>query len=339
MCAVALRQSRSEVSRIAGARKAAIAGYVIPCDSTLRETPRGGEGWVYEIKAETTEASDPQVAALHQANLAQKAFGSTRSFRPKSSTVRNRPKERSATRSSTAFGRISNGRLRSFLARGGEAAQQPAPPSRPNSIVRLWNSLRRIGATAPRSTPRRHNLTTIGRERKAARHPLMTIDFPLTRRTVSESHHAVRPLLGRRRNSDHQWDLRPACLLSGPLRGLLNPSGREKSSLGRSRPEALGGAFVAMICGRECRCAPSLAVLGERLFSRMPANRLLAQDSILAKNAYVGQPFIFATCNRLQAAVCFRAASLLRNSSSHCSSFGESGSSEGRQAGLPSSGS
>src|SRR5581483_11743916 len=52
MCAVALRQSRSGVSRIAGARKAAIPGYIEPCDPTLRENPPRGEGWVYEIKAD-----------------------------------------------------------------------------------------------------------------------------------------------------------------------------------------------------------------------------------------------------------------------------------------------
>jgi len=52
MCAVALRQTRSGVSRVAGARKAAIQGYIEPCDPTLREHPPRGEGWVYEIKAD-----------------------------------------------------------------------------------------------------------------------------------------------------------------------------------------------------------------------------------------------------------------------------------------------
>lgn len=52
MCAVALRQSRSGVSRVAGARKTAIPGYIDPCDPTLRESPPRGEGWVYEIKAD-----------------------------------------------------------------------------------------------------------------------------------------------------------------------------------------------------------------------------------------------------------------------------------------------
>ncbi|MGL3104788.1 DNA ligase D [Bradyrhizobium sp. BR 1432] len=52
MCAVALRQPRSGVSRVAGARKAAIPGYIEPCDPTLREKPPRDEGWVYEIKAD-----------------------------------------------------------------------------------------------------------------------------------------------------------------------------------------------------------------------------------------------------------------------------------------------
>ncbi len=56
MCAVALRQSRSGVSRVAGARKTAIPGYIEPCDPTLRENPPGGEGWVYEIKADRYRA-------------------------------------------------------------------------------------------------------------------------------------------------------------------------------------------------------------------------------------------------------------------------------------------
>ena len=52
MCAVALRQSRSKVSRVAGAHKTAIPGYIEPCDPTLREDPPRGEAWVYEIKAD-----------------------------------------------------------------------------------------------------------------------------------------------------------------------------------------------------------------------------------------------------------------------------------------------
>src|SRR3954463_2723063 len=52
MCAVALRQSRAEVSRVHGAVKAAIPGYIEPCDPTLREKPPRGEDWVYEIKAD-----------------------------------------------------------------------------------------------------------------------------------------------------------------------------------------------------------------------------------------------------------------------------------------------
>lgn len=52
MCAVALRQSRSGVSGITGARKAAIPDYIEPCDPTLRERPPRGTDWVYEIKAD-----------------------------------------------------------------------------------------------------------------------------------------------------------------------------------------------------------------------------------------------------------------------------------------------
>ncbi|MCK1411937.1 DNA ligase D, partial [Bradyrhizobium sp. CW4] len=52
MCAVALRQSRSGVPRVHGAIKAAIPGYIEPCDPTLREKPPRGEDWVYEIKAD-----------------------------------------------------------------------------------------------------------------------------------------------------------------------------------------------------------------------------------------------------------------------------------------------
>src|SRR5437588_4880643 len=52
MGAVALRQSRSGVSRVHGAVKAAIPGYIEPCDPTLREKPPRGEDWVYEIKAD-----------------------------------------------------------------------------------------------------------------------------------------------------------------------------------------------------------------------------------------------------------------------------------------------
>src|SRR3954452_12135802 len=52
MCAVALRQSRLGVSRVHGAIRAAIPGYIEPCDPTLREKPPRGEDWVYEIKAD-----------------------------------------------------------------------------------------------------------------------------------------------------------------------------------------------------------------------------------------------------------------------------------------------
>src|SRR3954467_15277871 len=50
MCAVALRQSRFGVARVHGAIKAAIPGFIEPCDPTLRERPPRGEDWVYEIK-------------------------------------------------------------------------------------------------------------------------------------------------------------------------------------------------------------------------------------------------------------------------------------------------
>jgi bifunctional non-homologous end joining protein LigD len=52
MCAVALRQSRSGVSRVHGAIKVANPGFIEPCDPTLREKPPRGEEWVYEIKAD-----------------------------------------------------------------------------------------------------------------------------------------------------------------------------------------------------------------------------------------------------------------------------------------------
>src|SRR3954464_196014 len=52
MCAVALRQSRLRVSRVHGAIRAAIPGYIEPCDPTLREKPPRGDDWVYEIKAD-----------------------------------------------------------------------------------------------------------------------------------------------------------------------------------------------------------------------------------------------------------------------------------------------
>src|SRR5207245_11328531 len=65
MCAVALRQSRFGVSRVAGARKIAIPGYSEPCDPTLRESPPRGEGWVYEIKADGYRAQ----LHLHQGQV------------------------------------------------------------------------------------------------------------------------------------------------------------------------------------------------------------------------------------------------------------------------------
>ncbi|MBR0838820.1 DNA ligase D [Bradyrhizobium liaoningense] len=71
MCAVALRQFRSGVSRVAGARKAAIPGYIEPCDPTLRENPPRDEGWVYEIKA------DGYRAQLHLENENVKIYSRT----------------------------------------------------------------------------------------------------------------------------------------------------------------------------------------------------------------------------------------------------------------------
>jgi bifunctional non-homologous end joining protein LigD len=52
MCAVSLRSSRSGVSRVPGARKAPIPGYLEPCDPTLQENAPHGKEWVYEIKAD-----------------------------------------------------------------------------------------------------------------------------------------------------------------------------------------------------------------------------------------------------------------------------------------------
>src|SRR4051795_4878829 len=52
MCAVALRPRPVSLSRVPGARKAAIAHFIEPCDPTLRErAPQGGE-WRYEIKGD-----------------------------------------------------------------------------------------------------------------------------------------------------------------------------------------------------------------------------------------------------------------------------------------------
>ena len=52
MCALALRSSRSPLSRVRGARKAPLPGFLEPCDPTLRAHPPDGEGWLYEIKAD-----------------------------------------------------------------------------------------------------------------------------------------------------------------------------------------------------------------------------------------------------------------------------------------------
>ena len=53
MCPVALRRSRAvSVSRVRGARKAAIPGYIEPCDPTLRLHAPKGSDWHFEIKAD-----------------------------------------------------------------------------------------------------------------------------------------------------------------------------------------------------------------------------------------------------------------------------------------------
>src|SRR5438270_3532080 len=71
MCAVVLGQSRSGVSRVHGAVKAAIPGYIEPCDPTLRERPPRGEDWVYEIKA------DGYRAQLHLRDRDAKVYSRT----------------------------------------------------------------------------------------------------------------------------------------------------------------------------------------------------------------------------------------------------------------------
>jgi bifunctional non-homologous end joining protein LigD len=53
MCALALRSSRAvSVSRLRGARKAAIPKYIEPCDPTLRERAPKGNEWLFELKAD-----------------------------------------------------------------------------------------------------------------------------------------------------------------------------------------------------------------------------------------------------------------------------------------------
>src|SRR4051812_50030880 len=52
MCAVVLRPSVRLVSRVPGARRSAIPGYIEPCDPTLRERAPHGADWRYEIKAD-----------------------------------------------------------------------------------------------------------------------------------------------------------------------------------------------------------------------------------------------------------------------------------------------
>ncbi|RZN33768.1 DNA ligase D [Bradyrhizobium sp. Leo121] len=52
MCAVALRSRLRSLARVPGARKAPIPGFIEFCDPVQRDRPPGGEGWVYEIKAD-----------------------------------------------------------------------------------------------------------------------------------------------------------------------------------------------------------------------------------------------------------------------------------------------
>jgi bifunctional non-homologous end joining protein LigD len=53
MCPVALRPSRAvSVSRVRGARRAAIPGYIEPCDPALRAHAPKGSDWHFEIKAD-----------------------------------------------------------------------------------------------------------------------------------------------------------------------------------------------------------------------------------------------------------------------------------------------
>src|SRR3954447_9140876 len=71
MCAVALRSRPISLSRVAGARKAAIPHFIEPCDPTLRErAPQGGE-WRYEIKG------DGYRAQLHLHDGAVKVYSRT----------------------------------------------------------------------------------------------------------------------------------------------------------------------------------------------------------------------------------------------------------------------
>src|SRR3954454_14030561 len=71
MCAVALRSRPVSLSRIPGARKTAVPGFIEPCDPTLRErAPQGGE-WRYEIKG------DGYRAQLHLRNGDAKVYTRT----------------------------------------------------------------------------------------------------------------------------------------------------------------------------------------------------------------------------------------------------------------------
>jgi bifunctional non-homologous end joining protein LigD len=52
MCAVASRSPWASLTRVPGARKAPIPGFIGFCDPAQRDRPPDGEGWGYEIKAD-----------------------------------------------------------------------------------------------------------------------------------------------------------------------------------------------------------------------------------------------------------------------------------------------
>src|SRR4051812_40845310 len=71
MCAVALRSSPRTVSRVPGARRSAIPGFIEPCDPTLRERAPAGDDWWYEIKG------DGYRAQLHLQDGGAKVYSRT----------------------------------------------------------------------------------------------------------------------------------------------------------------------------------------------------------------------------------------------------------------------
>src|SRR3954454_21864040 len=71
MGAVALRSSSRPVSRVPGARKSPIPGFIEPCDPTLRERAPRGDDWRYEIKG------DGYRAQLHLHDDAVKVYSRT----------------------------------------------------------------------------------------------------------------------------------------------------------------------------------------------------------------------------------------------------------------------